>query len=695
MKLNETKPHFETSGDMEEQFFSIQDQGMIFDILRNKMYSNPILAICREISCNARDAHREVGTPEVPIHIHLPNNLEPYYKIKDFGPGISPDRMLNIFIKYTASTKREDNIQTGGFGLGAKTPFSYSDSFSIVTNHNGVKYNYGCAIDETKVGKMALLNKSSTSEPNGTEIIIPVKPMDFKAFSDWTEHATRHFDVKPVIKGNTLNFQPIEKIIEGNKWAIARNSDWRTNVKLVIDGIEYPLELEALRKYANSKLIDSARGNLILYFGIGELSLSASREQVYLDKPTQNKIKDKLEEIIQEIKQKISDKIDAFPDLWQANIFYKKDLLQAFNNLNFLGALQWHGISLNDRSHMHLGCIVYRFSKGSYSRRYGTDPNKLTRSSGQELNFDEKAALFVNDLTIKDPTPKHVKKAFEDDPKLDHVFVVCPTDKITLDFLNKSYHLDKMAPKFLSSITKATGKGYTAPTSRLLVFKFDVAPAAFRQVPYSDIESDTTKKVLCILTKESYPNSRQVVLKNKKTISLSSIKSMIEKFKDYSFYGVDDSVPDDRIEEEFSDFVEVDDFIDEKILSNKSINYVEIKFATSHNYHVDERMLKSYSKLKNVINDPNSLFLNRLELHQRIKQLCDGDLGLLFIYESVNGEVKADQLKDFLKNNPESDLDKMNALFASKYPLLAHINTYNYHQIVSHVAEYVNLIDKV
>src|SRR5665213_3254503 len=118
MKLNEAKPFFESSQDLEEHFFSIQDQGMLFDILRSKMYSNPILAICREISSNARDAHREAGKPELPIEIHLPLGLEPYYSIKDYGPGISPDRMINIFIKYTASTKREDNMQTGGFGLG-------------------------------------------------------------------------------------------------------------------------------------------------------------------------------------------------------------------------------------------------------------------------------------------------------------------------------------------------------------------------------------------------------------------------------------------------------------------------------------------------------------------------------------------------------------------------------------------------
>src|SRR5271157_1549221 len=112
MKLNEAKPFFESSGQMQEHFFSIKDQGMIFEILRSKMYSNPILAICREITSNARDAHREVGKPELPIQIHLPVGLEPEYRVKDFGPGISPDRMVNIFIQYTASTKRDDRKST-------------------------------------------------------------------------------------------------------------------------------------------------------------------------------------------------------------------------------------------------------------------------------------------------------------------------------------------------------------------------------------------------------------------------------------------------------------------------------------------------------------------------------------------------------------------------------------------------------
>src|SRR5271170_439423 len=146
MKLNIPVPVIESSDDLQEKLFSIGDAGMVFDILRNKLYSNPILAVCREISCNARDAHREVGKFEEPIIIQLPTYIEQYYKVKDFGPGISPDRMENIFIRYGSSTKREDNNQMGAFGLGAKSFFSLTDSASIITTFNGITYNYTCFI---------------------------------------------------------------------------------------------------------------------------------------------------------------------------------------------------------------------------------------------------------------------------------------------------------------------------------------------------------------------------------------------------------------------------------------------------------------------------------------------------------------------------------------------------------------------
>lgn len=695
MKLSEVKPFYESSDDMEEHFFSIQDQGMIFDILRSKMYSNPILAICREITSNARDAHREIGKPMLPIEVHLPMNLEPEYRVKDYGPGISPDRMVNIFIKYTASTKRDDNTQTGGFGLGAKTPFAYSDQFIVRTVFNGIKYNYTCAIDSTKVGKLALQHKAPTDEPNSTEIIIPVKPIDFNFFRQWTEQACRHWEVKPKITGQPIQWTVFNKVIEGDRWAIATVNDYQRNAKLVIDGIEYPLELDTLRKYADPKLIDSANGTFIMYFGVGELTLSASREQIYLDKATQDKIGARLNEIHKEIKQRVEDKIQAFPNLWEANVYYRRELTAAFHNLNFLGALQWKGHKLHN-GYMEVKCNIYTFQRGKYSRKHGTDPNKISRSGrGSSLEFTESTKLYLNDLPIKEPTPRHVKKAFDDDLNLKHITVVCPNDKQSIDDLNKDLHLDEMAPLKLSTITKASGRTYTPPAQRLLVFKFDPVANAFRQVSYDSMEEDTNHKVLSLLTRKTYPDIREPILTNKQTLGFQSLRSLLERNTKYSIYGVDKDTDATRLEEEFSDFTDLEDFIDEKVLNNKTINYVEIKFAHGHHYHVDEKMLKHYDKLEPLIKNKKSDFLIRLELHKKIKKFAADDKGLLDIYESVKGAITDGDLKDFVKANPAWDIEKINLNYDKKYPLLGAINTYNFSQIVDHVAHYVNMVDKI
>jgi hypothetical protein len=692
MKLSDTKPFYETSDQMQEHFFGIKDQGMIFDILRSKMYSNPILAICREIASNARDAHREVGKADEPIHIHLPFGLEPEYKIKDYGPGISPDRMTNIFIQYTASTKRDDNTQTGGFGLGAKTPFSYSDQFSVTTVHDGIKYSYICSIDDTRVGKLVLLDKRSSDEVNSTEISIPVKPIDFNNFRSYTEQVCTHWDVKPIITGGQITWPTFTKVLDGQGWAIMGSSDWQRAAKLVIDGIEYPLELDALRKYADAKLIDAARGNFVMYFGVGELSLSATREQIFLDKPTQDKIGERLKIITDEIRQKVTDKINTFANLWEANLYYRTQLNTAFNNLNFLGKLYWKTFELK-QGYVDLKCPVFTFTRGKWSRKNGHDPNKLTRGRGRTLQFVEKSEIYVNDLPIKEPNPRHLKKAFDANPDLKTVQVICPDDKITEDVLNQDIHLDEMQPKRLSSITKAHARAYTPSANRLLVFKFDPGASAFRQVSYDSIDQDTNKKVLCLLNREE--NIREPLLANGTALSFRSLKSITLVDPQTSFYGVDKATDTKRIEEEFNDFDKLDDYIESKILNNKSINYVEIKFAQEYYHQVDDRMHKHLDKFEKLIENKQSHFLARLQLHKKLKKMMGSDIGLLEIYQDVKGVIENSELKKFAKDNPTWDIEKVNREYENKYPLLTAIHIYDYSNHVEHIAHYVNTIDKI
>jgi len=692
MKLSSIRPNIQSSGNLEEQFFSIQDQGMIFDILRNKMYSNPILAICREISCNARDAHREIGKMDTPIQITLPTHIDPFFKVKDFGPGISPARMANVFIKYTASTKCDDNIQTGGFGLGAKTPFSYSDTFTIITNVDGVKYSYACFIDETKVGKLAMLNQAETNDENGTEIIIPVKSADFNTFSQWTESATRHWKVVPIIKGARFTYRQMVKAVEGDNWAIVISTDYNREVKIIIDGIEYPLDLSALKTYADSALISSLRDNLFLYFDIGELTLSASREQIYLDKPTQDKIKARIDKIINDMRVEIQKKIDACSDLWSANIYYSNEISNVFGKIKVLGKFKWQGAEVISNSESRApGCALFTFTKGKYTRGKGNDPDKIVRGRNSVLSFQKSHVLYINDLSIKEPTLRHVKKAFDDNPGITGVQVICPSDLVTEEALNKSIGLDKLTTKRLSDITKATTRKYTN-SARLIMFKFI---NSFQQVSYASMEEDTEEKIICLLDSNK-DDGKFVILKNKKKLHNKAIGSLSRKFPKHSFYGVSISTPADRIEEEFSEVITIDDFIDEKVTANKTIDYVKIKQALIIYHKIDSKLTRNAEAFKKGIINQNSPFLAKLAKHESNLVLSRSiDSELLEIYEWLEGEIDDKKLSAFNKANPDFDLKKFDEVCASIYPLVEHVNTYGFESAINDIIGYVNLVDKM
>ena len=693
MKLSDIRPTVETTGQMVNQLFSIEDTGAIFDILRNRMYSDPIRAICREITSNARDAHREVGKEDVECEITLPSAFDKFYKVKDFGPGISPERMATVFIRYTASTKRDDNKQTGGFGLGAKTPFSYSDTFTIVTIVDNIKYHYACFIDPTKVGQLSLLRTEGTSESNGTEIIIPVKSEDFNKFAIDTEFVTRHWDVKPILHGRHVQYKSIVSTLEGSGYKICKSNDYNTirEIKLVIDGIEYPLELSQLKGKVHSGIFNAINGTIYLYFGVGELDLSATRESVHLSAPTEAKINDRLSEIVKDFKVSVLQKIDGCVSLWDANVYLNNELGKTFNDHSFLGALTWKGLPLIEGSLRATDGKVFTFSKG-LSKRGRIDPDKIVRTMQNTINFVSDAQVYFCDLAIKEPQIKDVKKAFENDKSLKHVYVIVPNDDCKdVKAVFTPYSYQDLEVKNLSGITKVS-RTYSISGVRLLVFKYDYTSRAFRQVAYSAMEEDTGKKVICSLDKIGYNSTRTVILKNKKSLDGDIVKSLILANPGYSIYGVDSVVPTKKVEEHFSDFLPIDDFV-ENFFAKKSIDFVKIKYAMKFQYSLD-RHVDQLEKIKSDVKDPDSIFLNYIKLNSEIATLIKDHAGILNIYETIKNTITEIDVDDYITAHPEFDYKCAKDKIATTYPLLSHIDYYTTSRNCDPIIHYINLIDK-
>jgi hypothetical protein len=137
--------------------FAISSSAEFFNILSSTLYKDQILAVVREVLCNANDAHIEAGCTDTPVQITL---TEEKFVVKDFGKGIHRDDIGPIYGTYGNSTKKNDGSQTGGFGLGCKAPFAYTEHFEVISCHDGVKTIYN-------------LSKSS-AEANGKPGIVPI-----------------------------------------------------------------------------------------------------------------------------------------------------------------------------------------------------------------------------------------------------------------------------------------------------------------------------------------------------------------------------------------------------------------------------------------------------------------------------------------------------------------------------------------
>jgi len=199
-----------------------EDMPMMMNIFRNKMYTQPIKVLIQEIACNARDAHREIGTPDKPIWIQLPNAFDQNFAIRDEGIGISPDRMGRVFLAYGKTTKGHSNDFTGGYGMGAKTPFAYTDSFTIETiNHEdgkNVKRIYLAYIGEDNAGDLDLLSTAETTEHTGTRISLAAREKDYPTFESYTKQIFKFWDNKPIITGSKyFSFKIDTNYLESNK----------------------------------------------------------------------------------------------------------------------------------------------------------------------------------------------------------------------------------------------------------------------------------------------------------------------------------------------------------------------------------------------------------------------------------------------------------------------------------------------
>jgi hypothetical protein len=293
---------------------TIAQSSKVFDFFANQTYSDKFKAIVRELVANAIDAHTEAGNPN-PIDVFLPDEFDPYFRVKDSGIGMSYEFCTNNFMCYSdGSTKDNSDLVIGGFGIGSKSPFAYTDQFTLRSVHNGTINIFTVFKDEEGIPSIALLDSQPTNEVNGVEFSLPVEPEDFYKFRDAAVEGLQYFNPLPRLHGAALSTPDF--LQQGTGWAIRRGHGGSPQV--IMGGVPYPVDSCGL-DYETRQ--DPLLGmNLDLFLPIGSCSVTLSRESLLYDDKTKASIKQALKDIVDEVVRDIPTMFDDQPSLWDAMV---------------------------------------------------------------------------------------------------------------------------------------------------------------------------------------------------------------------------------------------------------------------------------------------------------------------------------------------------------------------------------------
>lgn len=336
---------------------------MVFQLFTKNVYSNPIGTIVREITSNCFDSHIEAGV-DAPVLIkkfvdRATDNQ--YISFIDYGVGMSPDRIENVYGVYFESTKRTDNTQIGGFGIGGKTPLAYirstgigeaeyDNSFYVITIYNGIKYMY-CIYEGAESPIISLMHQENTKERNGTEIRIPVLERDVSKFVQEMTRQLYYFE-NIIFEGFDNEKLNDYQIVRGKSFWF-RGQDYSNNMHICLGRVAYPIDFSALGLNSYDYNIPVA-----IKLEVGDINVTVSRESLDYSETTISLLKKKIEEV----KTELIDRLVA----QYSNIVTLEDYFNVKKKFGYLHLTKDKSVYLNDvikQSEIDFTNFRYNFMK--------------------------------------------------------------------------------------------------------------------------------------------------------------------------------------------------------------------------------------------------------------------------------------------------------------------------------------------
>jgi hypothetical protein len=428
------------------------------EILSGGLYSDAIRAIIRELGTNAADAHVAAGKRHVPFVVIIPSLTDPNLTIQDFGTGLSDYRIRGYFeclcghtedsdaepapvpnrqdiytcpkcgepgmtfrqgnyTVYFDSDKNHSNDYTGCLGLGSKSPFAYTDSYTVTSVCDGMKGIYTMFKGEEMPG-VVRLSYEPTDEPSGLKVTVPVQAKDFNLFRTKAIEVYKWFETKPLVTGVSADQLKIPAIAkESGDWMIfAHDQGQRHHYRgqhvdsfgVLMGNVHYPvgrwqdLDEEFRNSLTKAETFLAQEVGPVLRVGIGEVNMAASREALKYDSgPTYATLKERLRKLAADLIAETERDLSAVETMWDARVqlwrftsrYYLRGLIDS-------SGLRWRGKEVSTGIHFGDGDkrVAYGTRYEWVAGRRTNDPMRIARDRVEYISAKEDVLVFRKDV---------------------------------------------------------------------------------------------------------------------------------------------------------------------------------------------------------------------------------------------------------------------------------------------------------
>lgn len=318
-----------------------EDMAHIMGVVTD-LYSNPMLAVLREYSTNALDAHKDAGQTS-PIEVDLPSRFNNSLVIRDHGTGLSVTDLTETYGMFGRSTKRDSNEFNGCLGLGSKSALTYGSTFTVSSVKDGVRSEVVVYRDESGLGQLDIVDTRATDEANGTTVTIPTKNGD--SFTTLAEDFFRVWDEGTVVVNGVApkHISDLEDftLIDGSYIRSSeqgRYSGYGSNshVHIVMGGVTYTREIATPHEFSRAL-------TAYMFVPLGSVEFVPSREDLQWGGATQAYVEKAWKDLGAAYAAHIAKSLNNASTITEAAAAYLK-LVMVLNSNN--NNLLWRGIKM-------------------------------------------------------------------------------------------------------------------------------------------------------------------------------------------------------------------------------------------------------------------------------------------------------------------------------------------------------------